>query len=512
LNLKKILIIFLVVCVLIVGGCKPKDKKGSSEDSLNGEDKTYTVTWKNWDGSVLELDEKVKEGSLPTYDGATPFRESDDNYSYSWSGWGPAVVNVTADITYTATYDKKALSTVKTEVTESEFNDALKFENKNFCFSMVSPKNEEQYYTYYYQMENHNSYTYRQYLDDGDNSYIEVRAILQDGDKYTVYYGKGERPLGYILYDMEWQEKKNYSFEDIKEDGLYGDLNDGLYVIEHYFSYSDFSYDSSSKTYKGDIIISDESYKFELTFENNNLVKVLLMNDDEVTVTIELSKYGKITQKDIEESQLKAYIDSKNISAENLLKLLDNVWSRYNYNEYSIYFLQEEGLSKRATYNTEYMLKDPTSKEILEAYKNEVTIVEECVSFSQLEYNGSTYVKQADYQVYNPFTSPDTYVKNSQGNYVHADDDHQYTHYYATPVGQAFAECMLIYKWIKDNIDTLHMINYSVDDYVVTFSFSNFDITIKYKFDGLQNNLTEFVCTTSNSTCEETLIISNIKI
>ena len=41
---------------------------------------TYTITWKNYDGSVLEIDTNVAYNSTPSYDGVTPTRPDDDEY------------------------------------------------------------------------------------------------------------------------------------------------------------------------------------------------------------------------------------------------------------------------------------------------------------------------------------------------------------------------------------------------------------------------------------------------
>ena len=65
---------------------------------------TFTVTWKNWDGTTLETDEDVKSGVTPTYDGNTPEKPEDDDYVYEFSGWSPALSGVSKDATYTATY------------------------------------------------------------------------------------------------------------------------------------------------------------------------------------------------------------------------------------------------------------------------------------------------------------------------------------------------------------------------------------------------------------------------
>lgn len=65
---------------------------------------TFTVTWQNWDGTTLETDADVKSGVTPTYDGNTPVKPEDDDNVYEFTGWSPALSDVSKNVTYTATY------------------------------------------------------------------------------------------------------------------------------------------------------------------------------------------------------------------------------------------------------------------------------------------------------------------------------------------------------------------------------------------------------------------------
>ena len=53
--------------------------------------KTFTVTWTNYDGTVLKTDTDVLEGSTPSFNGEDPTRENDDTYSYTFTGWTPNI-------------------------------------------------------------------------------------------------------------------------------------------------------------------------------------------------------------------------------------------------------------------------------------------------------------------------------------------------------------------------------------------------------------------------------------
>ena len=65
----------------------------------------YTVTFKNYDGTVL-YETRVKEGENATYSGATPTREETAEYSYTFKGWNQSLDNITSDRILIAQYNE----------------------------------------------------------------------------------------------------------------------------------------------------------------------------------------------------------------------------------------------------------------------------------------------------------------------------------------------------------------------------------------------------------------------
>ena len=80
------------------------------------EEKRFTITWKNWDGTPLETigpnetpvtEYSVTYGTMAEFLGTNPTREETIDYTYDFTGWTPALGPVTSDVTYTATYTQK---------------------------------------------------------------------------------------------------------------------------------------------------------------------------------------------------------------------------------------------------------------------------------------------------------------------------------------------------------------------------------------------------------------------
>lgn len=69
----------------------------------------YTITWKN--GDIVLKTDTLEYGAEPSYKGGTPVKEATSEYTYTFSGWSPAISSVKGNATYTATFDAILIGT-----------------------------------------------------------------------------------------------------------------------------------------------------------------------------------------------------------------------------------------------------------------------------------------------------------------------------------------------------------------------------------------------------------------
>lgn len=96
---------------------------------------TYTVIWKGVSGEVVETDENVRYGALPSYDGGKLYKDDSPTRVKSQK-WNPTPVEVSADAEYTveivselAFFAKDATKMTIEEMTEGDFAGSVKVQS-----------------------------------------------------------------------------------------------------------------------------------------------------------------------------------------------------------------------------------------------------------------------------------------------------------------------------------------------------------------------------------------------
>ena len=76
----------------------------SFDRSAVGETVTYTITFKNYNGTTLSTQTVLKDAT-PVYNGAPPVKTATARYTYKFNAWTPAIAAATANASYTAVFD-----------------------------------------------------------------------------------------------------------------------------------------------------------------------------------------------------------------------------------------------------------------------------------------------------------------------------------------------------------------------------------------------------------------------
>ncbi|MCR5653979.1 MAG: starch-binding protein [Ruminococcus sp.] len=208
-----------------------------------------TVTWKDSGGNTLKT-ETVTFGDTPEYKGETPTKAEDEDFTYIFSGWTPAVAAVTGDTSYTASFNAVAkFKTINYKYNifdESTQSKVQKTVTKNISYmnktaeqlielNMPYIKNAYlEYGDYVYTVDGTTldvtvSDTEKKYsvtLDgnkDGEYSYLETATLTSDEEKAFVVDGKvmfvGTSYSFYVCNDID------VTLTDAAEKAEYADID-----------------------------------------------------------------------------------------------------------------------------------------------------------------------------------------------------------------------------------------------------------------------------------------------
>ena len=156
--------------------------------TYNSTRNSYTITWKNDDGSTIDQT-IVEYGQTPTH--ADPTKPATAEFTYTFAGWTPAVAAVTGDATYTATYNSTRNSYTVTFVDYD--GTELKVDIVEYGQAATPPDNPVRENYYFMGWDSDFSFvtgdmtvtaTYKQYdPTDVDNIYTSdpARKVMMDG-------------------------------------------------------------------------------------------------------------------------------------------------------------------------------------------------------------------------------------------------------------------------------------------------------------------------------------------
>lgn len=119
--------LFCLLALFSIGltSCGYLDDQEEDVPVEEDDDKYYSVTFVNYDGSLLYSD-YLKEGSYAEYKGTTPKKDKDENYTYEFSGWDKPFEPLVSDTKYTALFIQS--ETLKYTVSFYDYDGTLLYE------------------------------------------------------------------------------------------------------------------------------------------------------------------------------------------------------------------------------------------------------------------------------------------------------------------------------------------------------------------------------------------------
>ena len=300
----------------------------------------YKITFKNYDGSVLEENEtKYKE--KPVYKGETPKRERDEEYSYIFNGWDKELEEATKEEEYTAVYKKE-----KNKYTVTYINEGVEYHKETLEYGSVvtsiqDPIKEGYTFTGWYN-ENNQKVNHPITVTKNITLYSKYEINV-----YTVsFYHNNEK---YVE-----DQKVNYGESAVKPstDPTKEDYNFSGWVIKG----TNNKYDFNQKVTK--------NIELESSFTKKPTYTVTFKIGNEVILTENVIEGHKVEAK--EAPNKKGYLFDKWYSDEGLTiennfeeKIMNNktIYGKYNENKHTVTYINEG-----TTYYTEEVLDSFTAK------------------------------------------------------------------------------------------------------------------------------------------------------
>jgi len=220
----------------------------------------YEITFKNYDGTTLQKTE-WNYNSTPVYFGSTPTRNSTAQYTYTFSGWSPAIVAVTDNQTYMAQFDERRIA-IFGSYPQARVTDSVLVDQLNIAAGTLPTSANNQTWT-----------SYKYYISGSNgNNFMWYKDVESGGDKYRGVYFTSYRPYhttnsssnsnsyqddnGYTTGTRYW-----FKYESITWDVLSGNqTGSALVLADKILDSRDYYHSLSSRTISGSTVYAN-NYK-----------------------------------------------------------------------------------------------------------------------------------------------------------------------------------------------------------------------------------------------------------
>lgn len=244
--------------------------------------RTYTVIWKNDNGTILDTDENVPYGTLPSYDGNVPEKDKTAQYTYTFKEWDKEISEVTGDVTYTAVFD----STVNEyEITWNTGREVIKETlayGAEIAYKGSEPvKDDEPEFTYKFDK-----------WTDSTGAALAAGAKVTDNAEYTAQFTSARRS-----YTVTWKNGDSEQSE-ILEYGTpisyKGNTPEKESTIDKTFAFSGWKTEDGTELAEGDTVKGNVTYIAQYD-EAVRQYTVTWKNEDAV-IKEEKVNYGEIPE------------------------------------------------------------------------------------------------------------------------------------------------------------------------------------------------------------------------
>ncbi len=262
---------------IINGGAAVKGKYGSVTLTAQWTPKKYTVTWITGSGTYTT---DGVFGQLPDFSSVNTYKAPDAQYTYTFTGWSPALVPVSGETTYIAQYAKQVNSYTVTWIYETDETSGPKSDYSSYMYGEMPVFNGGINPVKTSTDEADHVWRFIGWVDSNGN-YLSSDTVVTGDATYTAEFRKVTAPrtvtwvIDGVSQETKWEvgEKPSYVGTPIKAD------NNGIkYTFSHWSPSVTEVVENTDYTYTAVFTESAQTYTASFDADGG-----MISGDEEVT-------------------------------------------------------------------------------------------------------------------------------------------------------------------------------------------------------------------------------------